>query len=220
MGLTLNSSQKQKELCAKIHVCFKVSCFSFPLRTGIREFSGLIAANAACYMCPCVCTSQSAVFNHHSGPKRLSIIPFKENRRWRTLEWFHLPEKRNPPRVRPGLFSHLHNNTTTTTTTTRGCNCLDSLWSFASPPCVGLQTIPKCIVLNENESLPALCACVCACVRAGACTVLRVLCHQGGLLQLTLTCAVNRSALRRRRLFFSLVNGPYRQHLMKINDQL
>lgn len=174
----------------------------------------LIAACASCYMFPCVCTAQSAIFNHHSGPKRLSIIPFRKNQRWRTVEWFHLPEKRNPPRVRPGLFSHLHNNTTTTTT--RGCNCLD----FCFSTLCWAQTIPKCIVLNENESLPALCLCVCVCVCAGACTVLRVLCHQGGLLQLTLTCAINRSALRRRRLFFSLVNGPYRQHLMKINDQL
>lgn len=112
-----------------------------------------------------------------------------------------------------------HNNTTTTAT--RGCNCLDSV-DFCFSTLCWAQTTPKCIVLNENESLPALCLCVCASVwaGAGACAVLRVLCHQGGLLQLTLTCAVNRSALRRRRLFFSLVNGPYRQHLMKINDQL
>lgn len=164
MGLTLNSSQKQKELCAKIHVCFKVSCFSFPLRTGIREFSGLIAAYAACYMCPCVCTSQSAVFNHHSGPKRLSIIPLQENRRWRTFEWFHLPEKRNPPRVRPGLFSHLHNNTTTTTTT-RGCNCLDSVdFCFSTLCWVADHTKMYC-----PEWKWIIARALCLCVRVCAC---------------------------------------------------
>lgn len=176
----------------------------------------LLTRRAICARC--ICTSRSAIFNHHSGPKRLSFLFERTNDGGRLSGFFC-------PRSEIRLVSDLacfHIYTTTQRRRRRGVAIVWTLWTFASPPCVGAQTIPKCIVLNENESLPALCLCVCVsvCAGAGACTVLRVLCHQGGLLQLTLTCAVNRSALRRRRLFFSLVNGPYRQHLMKINDQL